>query len=197
MADEEQVCKCLNESECRPSVPLIRLHGSVCSQGPAHRTSRAFRPYKAPRTQVPGRRRAGNGDGEGEEVEGEEYLETMQQRSALWRELSACVVRPAAVMAMLLLVLHAPHSALSQWPICYDHFVPDKIGPAKKPGPRRATALPPGQSVRNLKLCHPRCPCTHAFPRLQAAQCGTDKLVKSWRTLTMGSFRVTIPLRGT
>ena len=178
----------------RPSVPLIRLHGCFCLQGPAHRTSRAFRYYKAPRTQL---RRAGDGDGEGEEVEGDEYLETMQQRSAVWRELSACVVRPAAVMAMLLLVLHAPHSALSQWPICYDHFVPDKIGPAKKPGPRRATALPPGQSVRNLKLCHPRCPCTHAFPRLQAAQCGTDKLVKSWRTLTMGSFRVTIPLRGT
>ncbi len=124
----------------RPSVPLIRLHGCFCLQGPAHRTSRAFRYYKAPRTQL---RRAGDGDGEGEEVEGDEYLETMQQRSAVWRELSACVVRPAAVMAMLLLVLHAPHSALSQWPICYDHFVPDKIGPAKKPGPRRATALPP------------------------------------------------------
>lgn len=84
----------------------------------------------------------------------------MQQHSALWRELSACVVRPAAVMAMLLLVLHAPHSALSQWPICYDHFVPDRIGPTKKPGPQglqqRCHLLPPPDQGVSLKLCAPR-----------------------------------------
>ena len=63
-----------------------------------------------------------------------EATERMRQRSALWREFSTCFVRPAVVMALLLLVLHAPRSALSSWPICYDHYVPERIGPDKKPG---------------------------------------------------------------
>jgi hypothetical protein len=88
--------------------------------------------------------RAGTGDGEDvdadtdADAEVDAYLETMRKRSAAWRELSACVVRPAAVMTLLILVLHAPHGALSQWPICYDHFVPDKTGEAQRPGLRRA-----------------------------------------------------------
>ena len=57
-----------------------------------------------------------------------------RQRGRLWRELSACVVRPAAVLAVLLLLLHGPGSALSVWPICYDYYVPDKIGEGQSPG---------------------------------------------------------------
>ena len=56
--------------------------------------------------------------------------------------------------------------------------------------------LPLDQGVRTLKLCHPSYPFTH-LSRMQAAPCGTDKLVNCCKTRKMGSFRVTIPLRGT
>jgi len=53
---------------------------------------------------------------------------THPRRQALWHNLSACAVQPAIVLVVLLLLLHGPSCVLSVWPICYDHYVPDKIG---------------------------------------------------------------------
>lgn len=53
---------------------------------------------------------------------------THPRRQALWHSLSACAVQPAIVLVVLLLLLHGPSCVLSVWPICYDHYVPDKIG---------------------------------------------------------------------
>jgi len=49
-----------------------------------------------------------------------------------WREVGGCLISPAVGMALLLLLAYGPTRALSQWPICYDYWVPTTIGEGRK-----------------------------------------------------------------
>jgi len=66
-------------------------------------------------------------------MSGEGMVASGKERGTLWRSTTACVVQPSSALVLLLLV-HGPNMALSAWPVCYDYYVPDKVGPTKSPG---------------------------------------------------------------
>ena len=86
-----------------------------------------------------------------------EALEQSRKQSTEWRKMSVCVVRPSALISLLLLTLWSEYwpRAVGVWPICYDHYVPDTYGEAETPGcPMRTKA---GEFVQDTKVSFSPC----------------------------------------